>query len=161
MIDILFQLDFPLFLLLDIVVGFDVESLFDDIRDHFGTMLQDVIKAIVEKSKLDDIKIHLVAVYRELKDGLRKVNSYGELIELLRENCFFTNIRMLESLAKRFAKDNPEVWKLFTKFKETRDELYEQVLAKDFVKEAKERVRASHAKVMFVCHGSFSDKYSV
>ena len=35
---------------------------------------------------------------------------------------------MLESLAETIAKDIPEVWEALTKFKEARDELYEQVL---------------------------------
>ena len=155
-------LDFPLlplldFLLplLDIVIGIDIERLFDTIRHHFGTMLRGVIKAIVEKNKLEDVKEYLDAVYPELEGELRTVHSYGDLIHLVRHNCFFTNIRMLESLAETFAMDIPEVWKLLTKFKEEKERLYEQVLAKDFVKDAMERVRASHAKVMFVCHVSY------
>ena len=141
--------------MLDIVVGFDVERLFDAIRHHFATMLQDVIKAILEKNELEDLKLHLETVQPELEVELKTVHSYKSLISLLRHNCFFTNIHMLESLAKRFAMDNPEVWTLLTKFEAKRDNLYEQVLAKDFVKDAKERARASHAKVLFVCHGSY------
>ena len=144
-----------MFFLLDVVVGVDVESLFDKIRHHFATTLRHVIKVILKKIKLREMKSYLATVYRELIEGLRNVHSYEELIELLRENFFFTNIRMLEGLAEEYAKGIPKVSKLLTEFKEVRDKLYEQVLAKDFVKEAKERVRTSHAKVLFVCHGSY------
>ena len=144
-----------MFLLLDIVVGYDVERLFDAIRYHFATMLQDVIKAILEKNKLEDLKLHLETAQPELEVGLKAVHSYESLISLLRRNCFFTSIHMLKRLAEKFAMDIPEVWKLLTRFEAERDNLYEEVLAKDFVEEAKERARASHTKVMFVCHGSY------
>ena len=144
-----------MFLLLDVPIAPEVESLFDDIRHHFDIILQNVIKAIVEKSKLEDVKGCLALVCPELEVEFRAVDSDRDLISLVQRNCFFTNIHLLESLAERSAKNSHEVWRLFTTFEEARDELYEQVLARDFVKEAKERVRASHAKVMFVCHGSY------
>ena len=146
-----------MFLLLDIIIEPDVETLFCKIRDHFGRTLQGVIKAVVEKNELEDVTLHLESVYPELEVGLRAVHSYRDLVRFVRHNCFFTSAHMLESLAERFAEDIPEVWRLLARFEKARDELYEQVLAKDFVKEAKERARKLHAKVMFVCHRSYSD----
>ena len=135
--------------MLGIVVGRSVEKLFQEIREHFGTTLQDVIEAIVKKNELEHIKIYLEVVYPELENlGLREVHSDRELIRFVRQNFFFTDIHMLKRLAERFAKEIPEVKDLLAKFEEARDELYEQVLAKDFVKEVKERLRASHAKVI-------------
>ena len=150
-----FQPDFSLFLVLGIVVGSGVVILFDKIRSRFGETLQDVINAIDEKTELEEVKVHLGTVYPELEDcGLRAVHSCRDLKLFVRKHCFFTNIRMLESLAERFAKKIPEFEKLLAEFEEAREKLYEQVLAKDFVKEGKEKLRASHAKVLF-CHRTY------
>ena len=148
--------------MLGIPLGQGAEWLFDKIRCDFGATLQDVITAIIEKNEVEEVKEYIESVYPELKDaGLREVHSCGDLIRFVRQNCFFTNSHMLESLAARFAKKIPRVGKLLNRFEADKKKLYKQILAKDFVREAKEKVRASHAKVSLVVIGSIYDKIMI
>ena len=124
-----------------------VKSMFSEIRCKYGDTVYDVVTAVVENSGLETVKSYLGTVHPDMKTKLEAVRKDADLQPLVREYCLFPSIQLLQSLACRFAEGLPKVEQALAKFVEERDQLYRQVLIKDFVTEVRETQRASHAKV--------------
>ena len=122
--------------------------MFSEIRCTYGHTVFAVVTAVVKKNELATVKSYLETVDPDMKSKLEAVRRGTELHPLVRECCLFPSIHLLENLASTFAEGLPEVDRALAKFKKEKDQLYRQVLIKDFVAEVKEAQRASHAKVI-------------
>lgn len=110
-----------------------------------------MINAIVEKDGLEKTKSYLETIRPEMRTKLKDVKEDFHLSPVVREYCVFPGIALLEGLVEDYSEDLPKVKQFLEQFVKERDQLYEQVLLKDFVEEVKsEQMKSSCAKVILL-----------
>ena len=122
-------------------------------NDEFSLILNDFTHEIVkEKDLLDDLQAYLIGTRYLPKKEIEQAHSKNDLIDLLRKYFFVSNFGTLLTFAQRYEMKSKKKFETFAK---ERDDLYNDILAKDFAKKAIE----DHKKME--CHGEVSCVYTV
>ena len=140
-----------MFLLLphaEVDVGPHVQEEFERMRFRFGVMLLEVMEELTKAAELDAIKKVLRLWNRDLKTKLDTVKTTEALIEIVRDNCSFTNYSIVTELAEHLNSDS--ALRKIKAYTEKRDEYYERVRAEEFAKVVMKRaesVSSGHIEV--------------
>ena len=132
-------------------------------NDDFALILDELIDEIIEKNLLEKLKRYLLQRLCNYSDTSKKddeereaeitqVQSELDLVKLLPKYFFVSNFGTLITFAQRHEMKSNEKFESFAK---ERDDLYNEVLAKDFAKKAIE----DHKKME--CHGEVSCVYTL
>ena len=115
-----------------IIVGPHVQDDFETMRFKFAGMFSEVMEELTTAVEMDRVKKHLSLWNRDLKDKLAAVQIVEALIDVIRDNCSFTNYSILTALARRFK--NQAALNKIEAYTEERNKYYKRVLAEDFAK---------------------------
>lgn len=127
-------------------VGKHVQKEFYHMCSQFADMFKAVMKDLTANVGVDEIKDHIGIAFRDLKPLLSEVETEDQLIEVLRDECNFSNYTILTVLAEKYKrKDSLNSIADYTK---KRDEYYTEVLAQDFAKLAIKQSQNGQAKVI-------------
>ena len=127
-------------LILAVTVGRHVQEEFELMQSRFATMFSKVMEELTTAVELDLIKRHLRFSYRDLKAELASAQTVEALIEVIRDNCSFTNYSILTALARHFK--NQTALNEIEAYTEERNKYYRRVLAEDFAKVAMRQAKS-------------------
>ena len=135
-----------------IAVGPHVQEDFELMRSRFAGMFSEVMRELTTAEELDEIKRHLRLWNPDLTAKLAAVQTVDDLIDIVRDNCSFTNYSILTVLADHFI--NHAALDMIRAYTEQRDEYYRRVLAEDFAKVALRQAQSlpsGHITVIIHC----------
>ena len=127
-------------------------------KTDFSILLNNAIDEILETKSLEDIKRIILAIEccdnKERKEVINQAKDKDQLVSLIREYCFLTNLGVLKSFVEQFDMKNTK--EKMKKFEDQRDELYEKTLALDFAKKAiEDHPKGSQSEVSIFCFPVF------
>ena len=116
-----------------------------------GTLRSALKKKIAEEEiDLDTLKTHLILRDLDHKEQFNDAQSVDALLTVIRQDCFFTNPDLLESLSSVF--NILELKEEVERYRNELEDYYEQVLAEEFVKEGIEEYDKNANVVVSIFH---------
>ena len=99
---------------------------------------------------LEEMKDYLFAGFREMRHEIEMIKCMDDLKKFLLRKCSFMDYTIMADLAEHLQlPDAQKFWNEYTTFQE---EMYEQILAEDFVVEAiNENIKDHETKVCLHC----------
>ena len=107
-----------------------------------------VIQIFKEKEKLKDVQIFLVGISPSNKKEINEVHDEIDLIQVLRDYCSLSKLQILISLAEDMKM--ADIIEELNQFEKKREELYKEILAKDFARSAIKYCTAGSREVRLI-----------
>ena len=111
-----------------------------------------VIQTFKEKEKLKDVQMSLVGISPSNKKEINEVHDETDLIQVLQDCCSLSKLQILISLAEDLKM--ADITEELNEFEEKREELYKEILAKDFARSAIEYCRTAGSREvrLIICY---------
>lgn len=141
-----------------VITSTKLKEQYSKMKTDFSILLNSAIDEILKTKSLEDIKRIILAIEccddNERKVFINQAKDKDQLVSLIREYCFLTNLGVLKSFVEQFNMKDTEA--KIEKFEVQRAKLYEETLALDFAKKAiEDHPRGSQSEVSIFCFPVF------
>lgn len=147
-----------------VIISTKLNENYSKMKTDFSILLNNATDEILETKSLEDIKSILLNIEccddKERKEAINQAKDKSQLVSLIREYCFLTNLGVLKSFVEKFnMKDTAAKIKTF---EVQRAKLYKETLALDFAKKAiKDHHKGSQSEVSIFCFPVFYMHHTV
>lgn len=141
-----------------VIISTKLNEDYSTMKTDFSILLHNATDEILKTKSFEDIKSILLNIEssndKERKEAINQANDKGQLVSMIRENCFLTNLGVLKSFVKNFDMKDTEA--KIKEFEVQRAKLYEETLALDFARKAiEDHPRGSQSEVSIFCFPVF------